>query len=192
MRLAPVQARGNAVTRIPDAGRKYRPLGYSLACWRVCTVRGTTLGRWPGQVQCAEQERALRAGMRKISCATAWWSAMPGVSMQPRTPHASSSSIRARRSRPSPNPTRLGLRVPDGQPLEREVGDEPRDEAAGDVTVTSWVEPAASGDRSRAAMPRTGAGPSCAVILVGHTAQERPRPTIAQVAHVDSLDHRNF
>ena len=175
MRLPPVQARGNAVTWIPDAGRKYRPLGYSLACWRVCTVRGTTLGRWPGQVQCAEQERALRAGMRRRPCATAWWSAMPGVSMQPRAPHASSSSSHARRSRPSPNPTRLGLRVPNVQPLEREVGDEPRDEAAGDVMVASWGEPAASGDRSRTAMPRTGAGRSCGTILVGAVPQDRPR-----------------
>ena len=85
----------------------------------------------------------------------AWWSAtsVASAAPQPRAPHASSSSTRARRSRPSPNPSRLGLRVPDGQPLEREVGDEPRDEAAGDVTVASWGEPAASGDRSRAAMP---------------------------------------
>ena len=94
------------------------------------------------------------------------------LELQLRTPHASSSSIRARRSRPSPNPTRLGLRVPDGQPLEREVGDEPRDEAAGDVIVASWGEPAASGDRSRAAMPRTGAGRSCGTILVGALPQE--------------------
>ena len=81
---------------------------------------------------------------------------MPGVSMQPRTAHASSSSRRARRSRRSPIPSRLGLRVPEGQPLEREVGDEPRDEAAGGVMVTSSGEPAASGDRARAAMPRIG------------------------------------
>ena len=185
-----MQARGNAVTRIPDAGRKYRPLGYSLACWRVCTVRGTTLGRWPGQVQCAEQERALRAGMRRMPCATAWWSAMPGVSMQSRTLHASSSSIRARRSRPSPNPTRLRLRVPDGQPLEREVGDEPRYEAAGDVMVASWGEPAASGDRSRAAMPRTGGRSSCGSILVGALPEDDLGPSDAQVAHVDSLAAR--
>ena len=83
------------------------------------------------------------------------------LALQLRTPHASSSSSRARRSRRSPNPSRLGLRVPDVQPLEREVGDEPRDEAAGDVMVASWGEPAASGDRSRTAMPRTGAGRSC-------------------------------
>ena len=107
--------------------------------------------------------------------------------LQPRTAHASSSSSRARRSRRSPNPTRLGLRVPEGQPLEREVGEELRDEAAGDVMVAGWGEPAASGDRSRAAMPRTGGRSSCGSILVGALPEDDLGPTIAAAAHVDSL-----